>query len=352
MRVLIAGAGAIGSFVGGRLALAGHTVGLLGRSAYVARVRTFGLELVEAESRHTIQGVQAHTHADVLCQALGGVDLAIVTTKVHDTRPICRDLKMTLGNDATIMILQNGVGGEEIAAEEFAPRRLVSGVITHVVTAEAPGYYRVRGAKGGIGLAPVTAQRNVDRWNKMLRIAGITCRTYDDYRRPKWSKLLLNMLGNAVPAILDMAPEHVFAHRELYALEMAAFREALRVMAAQGVRPVKLPGYPVPAIARLLLLPHRLTRKLMIKRIAGGRAGKKPSLQIDIERGRSRSEVVYLNGAVANAGADLGLACPANAAITAALDDILTNKVLREHYARRPHALLAHCRSKGYGAKN
>jgi len=123
-------------------------------------------------------------------------------------------------------------------------------------------------------------------------------------------------------------------------------------MAAQEVRPVAIPGYPVPTIARLLSLPPRLTRKLMIKRIAGGRAGKKPSLQIDIERGRSRSEVTYLNGGVASAGAALGLACPANNAITAAMEDILRGKVPREHYAGSPHTPLAYCRSVGYGAKD
>src|SRR5579884_1995835 len=68
----------------------------------------------------------------------------------------------------------------------------------------------------------------------------------------KWSKLLLNLVTNASVAILDLPPARVVAHPGLFRLERDAFREAVRVMRAFGLRAVSLPGYPVPALVSLM----------------------------------------------------------------------------------------------------
>ena len=328
MRILIAGAGAIGSAVGGSLALAGHRVALLGRRAYVDRVRAQGLILERDGRRETVCDIAADTEAGPLIHSMGGVDLTIVTTKVFDTQAVCR----AVGGAASTIVLQNGVGGDAIAAEVLGTahrlRRHHLGRGDEDASdgapdgaTPAPGVYTVRSRRRGLALAPYTGSAGlVAGLARILRRAGLRCHTYDDARAIRWSKLLLNMLGNAIPAIVDMSPAEVFADRRLYALERAAFLEAVGVMRAAGIPVVDLPGYPVRALVALMeRLPEEVSRPLMARLIAGGRSGKAPSLQLDVQRGRTRSEVTALNGAVAGEAQRLGVPAPDNSAINATL---------------------------------
>jgi len=239
-------------------------------------------------------------------------------------------------------VIQNGVGGDAIAAGVLGDTPIVAGVITWVVSTAAPGEYVVQSRRRGLGLAPYTAtQQSVHALERLFRDAGMRCRVYEDARAMRWSKLLLNILGNALPAILDLSPAEVFADEHLYALERAAFLEALAVMRAAAIPVVDLPGYPVRGLVTVMeRLPEHYSRPLMARLIAGGRSGKAPSLQIDLRQGRSRSEVTSLNGAVVREGERLGVATPANAAICETLLGILSGTVPREDVRRNPSTLL------------
>lgn len=346
MRILIVGAGAIGSAVGGALALAGHRVAFLGRPAYVDEVRERGLRLTLDGHPHRIGDVLADTKAGPLEAALNGLDLIIVTTKVHDTREACLAVREY---GITTLVLQNGVGGDAIAAEVLEDTPILAGVTTWVVSTEAPGEYTVRGRHRGLALAPYAPTRlAADGFARRFREAGIRCRAYDDALSMRWSKLLLNMLGNAIPAILDLSPAEVFADRRLYALERAAFLEAVGVMRTAGIQVVDLPGYPVRALVALMKhLPEEVSRRLMARLIAGGRSGKAPSLQIDARRGRVRSEVTALNGAVAREAERLGIPAPDNAAICETLVGLLAGDVSRKELRHSPTALLRRVVERG-----
>ena len=105
--------------------------------------------------------------------------------------------------------------------------------------------------RGGIGLAALAPEGRAATARALaaLRSAGYDAREYGDYRALKWSKALLNMLGNATAAILDMTVEHVYADARLVALERRGFLETLAVMDALGIAPVSLPRYPVRLLA-------------------------------------------------------------------------------------------------------
>jgi 2-dehydropantoate 2-reductase len=158
----------------------------------------------------------------------------------------------------------------------------------------------------------------------------------------KWSKLLLNQLGNTTSAILDMPPGEVFAHRDLFAVERAALIEALRVMRAQGIPVVNLPGVPARSLALLTRkLPPALLQVIRVPRVRRGRGEKMPSLHIDLARGRRRSEVVWLNGAVARAGDAVNAPAPVNHALALTLVDILAGRANWEQFRGKPEELLA-----------
>jgi len=77
---------------------------------------------------------------------------------------------------------------------------------------------------------------------------------------------MLNMLGNAQSAILDLPPSHVFADSELFRFERAAFREAVSVMERMRLPVVALPGFPVPSLRRAMNLPPLLAQMIALKR--------------------------------------------------------------------------------------
>jgi len=335
------GAGAIGSLVGGRLAAAGNDVTLVGRPALVNAVNARGLVIVDSHNGSCVHSVRAVSAVEEIQQEEAGFDLIVITVKVYDTLDAATSLLPLATRGTSVLVLQNGVGGDEIAKQVLEGSVLYSAIITLVVGVLEPGRVRLTTRKGGVGLAPANSGRSLTALADLLRQAGFNVRTYDNYRAMKWSKLLLNLLANASPAILDMPPDEVFADSRLSMLEVTAFREALAVMRGMGLSPVSLPDYPVPLFAwALSTLPLVLLRPLFQRLVAGGRGGKMPSLHIDLSRGKGKSEVEYLNGAVVRAAQQLNIRVPANEALYAALAGIVEGEIPWEDYRGRPDALL------------
>ncbi|RLC66548.1 MAG: ketopantoate reductase family protein [Chloroflexi bacterium] len=351
MRILIVGAGAIGSLVGNRLARAGNDVTLVGRPTYVDAVRERGVGLEEGGQRNYATNVRAVVNVSQLIPTpttASPCDVIVFTMKAYDTAEAAAQVLPLVRQGAPVLVMQNGVGGEEIATRVLTRRAhagqatIFSAVITLAVEVVEPGVVHLLTTRGGVGLAPVTPGRAVDFLARIFREAGFKVSAYSDHRAPKWSKLLLNILGNASAAILGWPPDRVFADPGLFALERTAFLEALSVMRAMGVRPVSLPGYPVPLLAwGFRTLPDRLLRPILRRIIAGGRGGKMPSLYLDLARERRRSEVEFLNGAVVRYATELGMDVPANEALYTTLMSIVEGENHWEAYRDRPDELLS-----------
>ncbi len=251
-RVAIVGAGSMGSLIGARLAGAGVPVTLIGRAEAMRSVQQHGLVLERAWRRpRVLRALRAAAGwAELAPEEISAIGLAVLTTKVHDTQMAVAELGAALAPDVPLVVLQNGVGGVEIARAETRRRPLLAAVATLVATRPRPGAVRSWSRRGGVGVAPVEAP--VELLGQVAQIfasSGIPTQVCADYRAMAWSKLLLNILGNAVPAIVGRPPERVFSDLALCRLELAAFREARAVMRALGVEPVRLPGFPVPTIA-------------------------------------------------------------------------------------------------------
>jgi 2-dehydropantoate 2-reductase len=342
VRVLIVGAGAIGSLVGHRLARAGNEVTLVGRQPFVAAVRARGLGLEDGEQVTWAMNVRAVTN--VLDVANEPFDLVVLTVKAYDTTEAAVQVEPMGRHRIPIIVLQNGVGGEEAAVAILGQATIFSAVITLSVEVLEPGLVRLATTRGGIGLAPTAPGQSVAELAKFFREAGFRTSVYRDHQAMKWSKLLLNIIANASPAILDMFPDQVFADRHLFALERAAFREAVAVLRALGLQPVSLPGYPVPLFAwALCSLPTWLLRPILRRVIVPGRGGKMPSLHIDLSSGKGKSEVEYLNGAVVRYAQKLWLDAPVNRALHAVLMGIVKGEIPWEEYRGQPERLLTAC---------
>ena len=341
MRILIFGAGAIGSLLGHLLEQAGHQVTLVGRVDYVRAVQTHGLILEEQGRALVVHPKAVETVAELAADEYAW-DLRLLTVKAYDTLQAAQTLASAVSPETPLLLLQNGVGGEELAQQALPQTPIVSGVITWPVSILAAGHIAIQSRRGGASLAPTHEGQHVEPWVQLFHSIGVKAVLCPDYRAQKWSKLLLNMLANAVPAILDVPPDAAFKAPRLFAIERAAYLEALDVMRALQLPTVAFPDYPVPALAWAMRhLPEPILRPLLGRLVAGGRGEKKPSLQIDLLSGRRRSEVLYLNGAVVTYAAHVGLAAPVNQVLVNTLLGIAAGSIAWDEFRGRPERLVA-----------
>lgn len=323
MRILIIGAGAVGCFAGARLALGGHEVALAGRPALVEAAATAGLTLREPEGERSTGPLAAHTS---LAEAFAhtSYDLAMLTVKAYDTAPAIAELRAATAAAPPIVSLQNGVGNEEALALAFGAARVIAGAIETPLSAPAPGLVVAHRSRYRAGIAPVAPEAPAEATAAALEEAGLRVDRFADYRRLKWSKLLLNLPANASCAILGWTPAQVMADPIAAALDARAWQEAFRVLDAQRIRPVALAGYPLPLLASIVRhLPPALLARGLARTVSGGRGSKAPSFLAALAAGKP-SEVAWLNGAVVEAGAAARVPTPANAAFARILAALST----------------------------
>jgi len=336
MRVLIVGAGAIGAMVGAKLALERHAVTLVARPRMVEAIRWDGLRLVDG-AELTIRDIEAISSLGEAFADNGVFDLVIFTMKAYGVAEAATELGRATSEPPPVLTLQNGVGCEECAMAILPSMQVIAGSITTPAEVRAPGVVEVSHKRRGLGLAPTRPAQPASQMAEILRGAGFQVRVYADYRALKWSKLLTNIVGNATSAILGMTPAEVFANRRLFRVEYEAFREALAVMRELRVKPVGLPGYPLPGLAPILLhVPHRLLQAAMIRLVAGGRGNKMPLLYTDLARGRGRSEVEFLNGAVVRYGREVDVATPVNQVLLKTLCGLVEGRIEWAEFRGRP----------------
>ena len=321
LNTLIIGAGAIGCLIGGKLALNNQFVTLAGRPTFADAVRARGLLLTDENGQHTVRNVRAvGSVQEAFARAESAFDLAILTVKSYDTAAALADLldalRQTGAPPPAVLSVQNGVGNEEEICAALPAVTVVAGSITTPVSVEGPGAIHVDKPRYNLGLSPWRPSTDTELFRgtcAMLAQAGFAVKVYDSAEGMKWTKLLMNMMGNACCAILDEAPEQAFADPRIVDLEIAAWREALHVMHAAHIPALDMDSYPFRYLAPLIrFAPNALIRPILKARIGGARGGKLPSLHIDLHGGKAQNEVPWLNGAVVKRGEQVGVAAPVN----------------------------------------
>jgi len=334
LNFLIIGAGAIGCLVGGKLAQQGHDVTLVGRPHFADQVSENGLILVESDQRRQIENITAVGSIGAAAETMPATSeyVAIVTVKGYDTETVCHEFKAAQMIPTCLLSLQNGVGNEALLADHFGIERIIAGVINTPVSVEAPGIIAVEKAQYAIGMSPLSSAEEPqaeDMYSKIYRAleqAGFEMSHCADPRSLKWTKLLMNIMGNASSAILDASPQQTFAQDNIVDLEIAAWREALAVMRAAQIAPINIGSYPFKQLAPLIRhAPKILLRSILRKQINKARGGKMPSLHIDLAKGKPNSEVSLLNGAVVKMGQALQVPTPANALLCNTLLALVAN---------------------------
>jgi 2-dehydropantoate 2-reductase len=337
MRFLFLGAGAIGTYVGGSLALAGEPVSYVEQAGPLETLRREGLCLGIAGRQRRIHPVQVFPES---LQAIRETapDLIVFALKSYDTAGALESLRAAGSGLPPALCLQNGVENEAALEEVFGKGNVIPGTVTSAVGRGRTGEIVLERKRGiGVALGHPLSRSVADAFDR----AGLTARTYADAASMKWSKLLTNLLANASAAILGMIPAEVFHDPRLFQLEICMLRECLRTMRAQNLHPVDLPGTPVRLLALAVeRLPRHLSQPVLARAVGGGRGGKPPSLLLDLQSGRGKSEVDWLNGAVARAGTRLGIETPVNRFLSETLQRLAAGRVSREIFRGNPDKFL------------
>ncbi len=338
MHFVIIGTGAIGSYIGGSLAAAGHAVTFLARPGKAAASHGRVLRLTPGPGEAAVSILAAVTNSPAEALAGPPVDALILAVKAYDTAQALAGLRAVTATPPPCLCLQNGVEAEAEVARVFGPGVAVAGTVTTAVSVRAVSEIVVEKRRGvGVALGhPISAALVA-----ALSAAGLRGRGYAAAGPMKWSKLLTNLLGNATSAILDLPVAAILADPRLFALEAAAVREAVAVMRAYGYGVVDLPGVPVRLLAAAVRLPAGLARPLLARAVGGGRGGKMPSLHIDLHAGKPQTEARWLYGAVARHGAERGVPTPINQILTDTLEGLTSGALDKAMFRQRPEALLA-----------
>ena len=299
MKIAIIGAGAIGGYVGVKLALAGEDVTFIVRGANLAAIKSRGMKLIMADgTEHVASNVRAtNDYAEA-----GPQDLVILAMKAHQVEAVARDVPKLLGPDTAVVTMQNGipywyfhqhgaalagtrvrsVDPSGIVGECIPASRVIGCVVYPASELIAPGVVRhIEGDRFPVGELDGSSSERVNRISGCFTNAGFKAPVLDNIRAEIWLKLWGNLTFNPISCL---------SHSTL--VDICQF-PLTRELAASMMREAQ-------AVAHKLGIEFRVT---LDKRIAGAeKVGKhKTSMLQDIEAGRA-PEIDALVGTVVELG--------------------------------------------------
>jgi 2-dehydropantoate 2-reductase len=303
-RVLVAGAGALGSVFGGFLRIAGMSVALLGRSPHVDVIARDGLRIDGIWGEHHVGGFDVATRVE---QLEGPFDLVLLPVKSYDTEEVARAAVPFLAEAGFILSLQNGLGNVEALESVAGRQRALGARVIFGVNLPAPGYARVTvfADPTAIGALHPGRDRRTDeaarRWAEIISSAGVPAVYTDRLASLLWAKVFYNAALNPLGALLGVHYGALPEHAQSRTVMDTVIDEAFAVAAAESV---ELPWRDADAY-----------RREFYDRLVPATYDHRSSMLQDLERGR-RTEVDAINGAVWRRGGQRGIATPVNETLT------------------------------------
>ena len=307
MKLAIVGAGAIGGYLGGRLAAAGEEVAFIARGANLEAIRSRGMRVI-GEDGNEVVGKGTCVTADP--REAGPQDAVLLTVKAHQVAAIAGELRHLCHEETALVTMQNGIpwwyfqrhrgpyegtpvhstDPDGAIARLIDPGRIIGAVVYPAANLVAPGVVQVvEGKRFSLGELDGSTTPRVQRLSASLTAAGFKAPVTDDIRGEIWLKLLGNLSFNPISALSRATLADLLGFPPTRELSMAMMRE-------------------VEAIAGRLGVTLRVG---LDKRIAGAEkvGAHKTSMLQDLEAGKPL-ELEALVGAVAELGRLTGIPTP------------------------------------------
>lgn len=347
MRILVFGAGAVGGYLGGMLSLANHDVTFIDMEANAQVIAANGLVIVQGEQERLARPKAVASAAQAFMGEETAYDLIIMGVKSYDLKSALDPLVAFCPSPNRVLTIQNGIGVERPFIEQFGAEHVIAGSFTTPISKETINRLVVERENRGLALAPTQSKQDIKQWLQLFQQAGIQTISVKDYQSMKWSKALLNIVGNASSAILNRPPATIYKSSAMFDLEVRMLQECLAVMKALHLKVINLPGSPAKTLARAVNhVPPAVLKPFLTKLVGSGRGDKMPSFHIDLTAAVGKSEVIYHNGAIAEAGKENGVPTPVNAALNEVLWRLTKNELDWREFDGKPRRLLAAVRQQ------
>ncbi|OHV47854.1 2-dehydropantoate 2-reductase [Frankia sp. CcI156] len=289
-RIAVVGAGAVGGYLGGRLAGAGHEVEFLARGENLAALQKNGLRVMDDSGCWSVPDVSASDHPD----DIGRVDFVLLCVKTGQLSDAVESLGLMVGPDTAVLTLQNGVDAPGQVAARIGRRRVLPGTIRIAATMAGPGEIRHAGTTCEVSFTAWDGQasRQVTRLRELFRESQVTVTEPDDIWATLWAKFLMVVPVGSLGAATGGATIGELRSRSgTRQLLIAGMREIYEAGLGLGI------FLPDDAVDTAMGLVDRQS------------AGVTTSLQRDILTGR-RSELDAWTGAAVRLAHDAGLSAP------------------------------------------
>ncbi|WP_431301614.1 ketopantoate reductase family protein [Sediminicoccus sp. BL-A-41-H5] len=326
-RIAIIGAGAVGCYAGAHMAQAGEDVTFVDTwPEHVETMRRDGLRVTHLKDvpEFTVPVTAIHL-TELQAVARKPFDIAFICVKSYDTDWATMMIRQYLAPGGFVVSLQNCMNEETIAGIVGWGRTL--GAIASSITVELsePGHVRRASGKGGAAHTVYRVGevhgRITDRAEEVGRLTGLSDSTTvtSNLWGERWSKLVANGMGNGLSASTGLVMKDILTNDALRAFGARLGSEAIRVGQALGYALEEIYHLDPEIIARAgegdaaaraAYDAHRLAEAAK----PGGGAHR-PSMGQDMVKGR-RTEIEFINGFIAEKAKPLGIATPANAALT------------------------------------
>jgi 2-dehydropantoate 2-reductase len=307
VNVVVAGAGALGSVLGGYFAQAGADVTLIARRPHVEAIRARGLRIGGRRGPQIVRDVKAVVDPGEVESS----DLLIMCVKSQDNQEALASLRHLRGNIGTAMSLQNGGRKDEELAEAFG-RDAVVGATT-LVGASMPEPGRVLHTNDGgtwIGEFDGKPSARVKAIADLFRKADLSIEVGADIRTAIWCKLNQMVPAAALSYLTRLCIHQIYLDRELATLFVEISREVAQVAERLGIPLADFRGFTVKTVCTL---PFKEAVESVVARGRAmheqGMTQVKISTLQDLERGKP-TEADQTIGHVVRLAADLGVPLP------------------------------------------
>ena len=312
MRIVIAGAGAIGGYIGARLARAGADVVLFARGPHLRAMQERGLRVVSPEGDLEVKPQVAGDLASI-----GAADVVFLGVKAHGLTALAPRLRPLFGPDTAVVSTQNGIpwwyfegyGGEldglrlervdpgGVIGASIEPRRIVGSLAYFSTDVVEPGViHHTEGNRISFGEPDGRRSERCRRIAEALIAAGFRCPITTRFRHEVWVKLLGNVAFNPISALTGATLAEIVRHPDVSRLAREVMAETEAVAGKLGIE-----------------LPITIDQRMAGAEKVGAH---KTSMLQDLESGRPM-ELEAVVGAVVELGERLGVPMPATRAVYA-----------------------------------
>ena len=251
MRFAIYGAGAIGAFLGAKLAVAGEDVALIARGPHLRAMQASGVRVRSPEGDFEAHPLATDDPADV-----GEVDYLVLAVKAHGLAAIAPSLHRLIGSHTTVVSAQNGIpwwyfqrhGGawdgrrlESVdpggAVTRHIPAdRIVGSVVYPAAVIAEPGVIdHIEGNRFSIGELDGTTTDRIKALSATIGKSGLRAPIRSNIRQEIWVKLLGNLAFNPLSALTRATMAEIAADDDARAIVRAMMEEAYAVAAGLGI---------------------------------------------------------------------------------------------------------------------